>query len=616
MTDNTYVIEEGANYQYLDPQVEYFAFDNGIMLNSYESLLWWNGTNAATPIPWLASNMTQVNPSTYTFGLRQGIKFQDGTPFNSTAVCFSFNRDLILDGGQPTGDGASSGWILQQLTNTKLFTFFGGSPDHSHAWVDQVLALNFCQTLGTYKVQINLLHPTGAFPIIIAGTGWGSIMSPSFVVAHDDPAAIQNGVVNMTAYYDHQAGNGTTYLNAHAGMAGTGPYEISYVNPTTYEVKLTANSNYWGGPPGYQFGTIKPSIQTIDFLTVSDASTRILDLKGGHATQVAVPAPDIFSILDRAAYDANGSYISAQSNIMTIGPHTYYNTGWFEFNVNVTNSAGQLLSFQPFTDIRFRLALSDAANVTSDLQSLTFGLDAPATWMFPPGTLPVGSYNSTAKLGWGYNLTTAANLLKSACSNPLTSFTYFNGTAIPAGVINNSCSGQTIPLYYQSSDVVTQKILTEAAANLNIVSAQNNLGVTFTVVPVPAGTLYTLAGEHQIYGYWAGWLDDYNWAIDWTGPMFSSTGTYPYWSQWNFTSWNNLVNQAAVADQNGNTAGILAATQALGASANHADWFWFQEYSLDFHFVSTWVHNWVYNSEYVPDQFPYFAIMSFGAPSS
>ena len=128
-------------------------------------------------------------------------------------------------------------------------------------------------------------------------------------------------------------------------------------------------------------------------------------------------------------------------------------------------------------------------------------------------------------------------------------------------------------MYYQNSDVVTEKILTEAAANLNQISSADGLGLTFTVVPVPAGTLYTLASEHQIYGYWAGWLDDYNWAIDWTGPMFSSTGTYPSWSEWNFTSWNNLVNQAATADQKGDTAGILAATTALGNSANQADWF-------------------------------------------
>ena len=612
--DNTYVQESAANFQYLDPQVEYFAFDNGIMLNVYETLMWWNGTNAATPIPWLASNITQVNPSTYVFGLRQGIKFQDGTPFNATAVCFSFYRDLILDGAQPTGPGSSSGWIMEQLTNQSLFTFYGASPNYSPQWVNEVLGTNFCQVINNYKVQINLQHPTGAFPVLMANS-WSEIMSPSFVIAHDYPAALKTSDPT-TAYFDHQAGNGTTYLNTNPGLAGTGPYEISYVNPTTYEIKLTANSNYWGGPPGYQFGPIHPTIQTIDFVTVSDPTTRVLDLKNGVATQAAVPATNIFSILDKNAYDQNGSYISATPGITTVGPNTYYNTGWFEFNTNVTNNAGQLLKFQPFADKRIRLALSDSANVTADVISLSNGLDSPANWVIPPGTLPDGSYNQSAKLDWGYNLTTAASLLKSACSNPLTSFTFYNGTAMPSGLVSNSCSGQTVPLYYQSGDTITEKILTEASANLNQISASNHIGITFTVVPVPSGTLYSLAGHHQIYGYWAGWLDDYNWAIDWTGPMFSSTGTYPSWSRWNFTLWNNLVNQAALADQNGNTAGILAATNALGNSANHADWFWFQEYALDFHFVSTWVHNWVYNAEYVPDQFPYYAIMSFGPPSS
>ena len=260
---NTWVAESAANFQYLDPQVEYYTYDNGIMLNVYESLMWWNGTNTAAPIPWLASNMTEVNPSTYVFGLRQGIKFQDGTPFNATAVCFSFYRDLILDAAQPTGPGVSSGWIMEQLTNTSLFSFFGASPDYSPQWVNEVLGTNFCQIINNYKVQINLLYPTGAFPVLMANS-WSQIVSPSFIIAHDYPAALMSSDPT-TAYFDHQAGNGTTYLNAHPGLAGTGPYEITYVNPTTYEVKLTANQNYWGGPPGVQFGPIHPTIQTIDF---------------------------------------------------------------------------------------------------------------------------------------------------------------------------------------------------------------------------------------------------------------------------------------------------------------------------------------------------------------
>ena len=614
--DNTYVLESPANFQYLDPQVSYYSYDYGVLQNVYETLLWWNGTNGINPIPWLATNFTEVNPSTYVLGLQQGVTFQDGTPFNATAVCFTFDRSLVMDAAQPTGPGVSSGWIIEQLVHHSYFTFYGASPSYNSTWVSDVLGMNFCQVLSNYKVQFNLVHPSASFPVLLAGE-WAAIVSPSWVIAHDDPAAITSSGVNYAAYYEHTAGNGTTALNlpASGSKAGTGPYVITSVNPTTYEIILTANSNYWGGPTNYMFGKIKPTIQTIDMKVVGDETTRLLDLKAGKATVVTVTPDNIFSVISRTAYDANGSYISNTPGVVFRGPYPYYNTGWFQFNVNVTNSAGQLLSFQPFADARFRMAVSDAVNVTDVLDSLTYGLDSAANFLYPPGTLPNGTYVANAKPGWSYNLTAAESLLKSACSNPLTSFTYYNGSAIPSGVINNKCSGQTIPLYYQNGDTITEKLLATVAANLNQISATDSLGLTFETVPVPAGTLYTLAGEHQIYGYWAGWIDDYNWAIDWTGPMFSSTGTYPAWSQWNFTYWNNLVSQAALADQQGNISGIVAAAVALGNSNNQADWYWLHEYQLYYWVGSTWVNNWFYNSEFIPNA-EYFAALSFAPPAS
>src|SRR6185312_13575319 len=44
-------------------------------------------------VPKLATSWkASKDGKTWTFQLRQGVKFQDGTPFNSAAVCFNFNR--------------------------------------------------------------------------------------------------------------------------------------------------------------------------------------------------------------------------------------------------------------------------------------------------------------------------------------------------------------------------------------------------------------------------------------------------------------------------------------------------------------------------------------------
>ena len=45
------------------------------------------------PTPLLATEWTESDEGrSYTFKLRTGVTFQDGTPFNADAVCTNFNR--------------------------------------------------------------------------------------------------------------------------------------------------------------------------------------------------------------------------------------------------------------------------------------------------------------------------------------------------------------------------------------------------------------------------------------------------------------------------------------------------------------------------------------------
>ncbi|MGD0177731.1 MAG: hypothetical protein ABSC50_13005 [Candidatus Bathyarchaeia archaeon] len=94
VTSSTYVAESPNQFQWLDPHVSYYQFDYEILNNQYEKLLWYNGASSTEIIPWLADSYTQVSPTQYTFKLRQGINFQDGTPFKEHRPLGSLNSCL------------------------------------------------------------------------------------------------------------------------------------------------------------------------------------------------------------------------------------------------------------------------------------------------------------------------------------------------------------------------------------------------------------------------------------------------------------------------------------------------------------------------------------------
>jgi peptide/nickel transport system substrate-binding protein len=162
-----------------------------------------------TVAPDLATSWTSnANQTSWTFTLRQGVTFHDGTPFNSTAVVFSIN------------DTASFGR--------------GDAPD---VWA----GLQSVQAIDPYTVQINWSFPANV-PLIV-GSGYSAfIFSP-----------------NIWAYSGVNVGNDS---GLHAWFTqfrddGSGPYTINTQQSNIQTgITLNAFTNYWGGWKNGQFTTI------------------------------------------------------------------------------------------------------------------------------------------------------------------------------------------------------------------------------------------------------------------------------------------------------------------------------------------------------------------------
>jgi peptide/nickel transport system substrate-binding protein len=187
-----------------------------------------------TVVPQLALSWTSANNYTqWTFKLRQGVTFHDGTPFNSTAVVFSITNTATL--GQ------------------------GDAPD---VWN----GLAGVKAIDPYTVQVNWAFPANVAAIV--GAGYSAfIYSP-----------------HIWAYSGIKAGNDT-------GLAlwfgkyhddGSGPY-IVVTNESAFATGITlwAYPKYWAGWQPNQFSQIY-----IKF--VSQPSTAIQYLQSGQVNMTGI----------------------------------------------------------------------------------------------------------------------------------------------------------------------------------------------------------------------------------------------------------------------------------------------------------------------------------------
>jgi peptide/nickel transport system substrate-binding protein len=102
----------------LDPAVTPYAVSHWVMMNIYDTLVW-RGTDG-TFYPGLAESW-EVNEegTVYTFTLKQGVTFHDGTPFNAEAVKFAF--DHIVDPETRSGFASS---LLGPYDHTEVIDEF------------------------------------------------------------------------------------------------------------------------------------------------------------------------------------------------------------------------------------------------------------------------------------------------------------------------------------------------------------------------------------------------------------------------------------------------------------------------------------------------------------
>jgi peptide/nickel transport system substrate-binding protein len=203
----------------------------------------------------------------WTFKLRQGVKFHDGTDFDAAAVCFNFDRWFNLPGA-----------AAQTQAVYYSDTFEGFAKNASDATGAPVY--KSCQATDPNTAVLSLNKAKGAFP---AAFGLTSLSMSS-------PTALQK----YNADKVEQSGEAFTYGEyATDHPTGTGPFKFESYDRTANVITLVRNDDYWGD---------KPKIDKLIFKVIPDENARKQELQAGTIDGYDFPSPADWGSLKNDGY--------------------------------------------------------------------------------------------------------------------------------------------------------------------------------------------------------------------------------------------------------------------------------------------------------------------------
>jgi peptide/nickel transport system substrate-binding protein len=309
----------------------------------------------------------------WTFNLRRGVRFHDGTPFNAAAACANFNRWYNWTGA------------FQDPSATSYYQrTYGGFRRNEVANLSPPL-FRSCRAAGSHRIVVRLNRASGVFfPSLVISAF--AMQSPTAMRRFGaDQATLQGGVFRPTGSYAFQH------------PTGTGPFR--FVSWTRGEkVELARFSRYWGR---------KPTLDRIIIRPISNNQARIDALKTGEINAFDLAPPQDIGALSG---DARLKVIKRPA----------FNVAY----VTINQGPGS-----PMNELKVRQAVAHGLDRASVVRQFYYGTGRVAHQFQPPSL-----FGWTSKVPrYNYNPARARQLLnQSNCKVPCKiSFWYPTGVTRP-----------------------------------------------------------------------------------------------------------------------------------------------------------------------------------------
>ena len=227
----TFRAADQGDVQSMDPHSLNESLQLAFLNSVYEALI--SRDKKLNLAPALATKWTQINPTTWRFELRKGVKFHDGTPFTADDVVFSLNRTQV--------DGSDVKSYTSEMKEVKKID------DHT--------------------VDVITKAP---FPILPDVLALVYIMSKKWCEDNGatKPVDRRKGIENTASFRTN----------------GTGPFRTKSREPAAKTV-LVRNGTYWD--------KVESNIDEVIFTPIGNDSTRVAALLSGEIDMMQpVPVQD------------------------------------------------------------------------------------------------------------------------------------------------------------------------------------------------------------------------------------------------------------------------------------------------------------------------------------
>ncbi len=267
---DTYTYLTISDSDSMDPAWAYDTASDLIILNVYEPLVMFDKGSTEKLIPILASQvpsrengLISADGRTYTFPIRKGVRFHDGSPMTVEDVKYSLERFMLSDRA-----AGPSLLLLEPLTG------HSSTRDEKEVilpgiWED----VNRAVSVQGDKLILRLPRPYAPTLAILAS--WAPVVSKAWAIKNGD----WDGTEATWTKFNNPSKETSPFFEKGNG---TGPFMLDRWDRKTKEFILTRNDHYWRAPA---------KLKTVVVKGINEFGTRKLMLQAGDADAIYADRP-------------------------------------------------------------------------------------------------------------------------------------------------------------------------------------------------------------------------------------------------------------------------------------------------------------------------------------